>query len=164
PGHFRFLCHGEKVLHLEISLGYQNRGVERRLLGGPDRRSLVISESIAGDTVVGHALCHCRVVDALCGTRISARAMTLRGVALEPYRTFIRTASSASRTSRWPHSTLPTSRRGPRCAASRPNGRSSSSSTVSRPTRKGGSYRRAGPSRPRPGASSSRNRGVARSP
>ena len=29
PGHFRFQCHGENVFHLEISLGYQHRGVER---------------------------------------------------------------------------------------------------------------------------------------
>ena len=29
PGHFRFQCHGEKVFHLEISLGYQHRGIER---------------------------------------------------------------------------------------------------------------------------------------
>ena len=35
PGHFRFQCHGEEVLHLEISLGYQHRGVERALRGGP---------------------------------------------------------------------------------------------------------------------------------
>src|SRR5213078_4852579 len=31
PGHFRFQCHGEEVFHLEISLGYQHRGVERAL-------------------------------------------------------------------------------------------------------------------------------------
>ena len=37
PGHFRFQCHGETVYHLEISLGYQHRGVERALVGGPDR-------------------------------------------------------------------------------------------------------------------------------
>ena len=35
PGHFRFQCHGEQVLHLEISLGYQHRGVERALRGRP---------------------------------------------------------------------------------------------------------------------------------
>ena len=35
PGHFRFQCHGETVYHLEISLGYQHRGVERALVGGP---------------------------------------------------------------------------------------------------------------------------------
>ncbi len=33
PGHFRFQCHGEEVFHLEISLGYQHRGVERALRG-----------------------------------------------------------------------------------------------------------------------------------
>ena len=31
PGHFRFQCHGEQVFHLEISLGYQHRGIERAL-------------------------------------------------------------------------------------------------------------------------------------
>ena len=32
PGHFRFMCHGEKVYDLEIMLGYQNRDVEDMLL------------------------------------------------------------------------------------------------------------------------------------
>ena len=32
PGHFRFQCHGEEVFHLEISLGYQHRGIEAALL------------------------------------------------------------------------------------------------------------------------------------
>ena len=39
PGHFRFQCHGEHVFHLEISLGYQHRGVERALVGGPTKRT-----------------------------------------------------------------------------------------------------------------------------
>ncbi len=39
PGHFRFQCHGEEVFHLEISLGYQHRGIERALIGGPDKRT-----------------------------------------------------------------------------------------------------------------------------
>ncbi len=83
PGHFRFLCHGEKVFHLEISLGYQHRGAERRFLHGPDKRSLVLAESIAGDTVIGHAYSHCRIRDALGGILVSARAMAIRGIALE---------------------------------------------------------------------------------
>jgi Ni,Fe-hydrogenase III large subunit len=36
PGHFRFQCHGEDVLHLEIELGYQHRGIERALVGIAD--------------------------------------------------------------------------------------------------------------------------------
>ena len=40
PGHFRFQCHGEQVYHLEISLGYQHRGVEGTLAGGPNKRTI----------------------------------------------------------------------------------------------------------------------------
>ena len=83
PGHFRFLCHGETVFHLEISLGYQHRGVERRLVGGPDARSLVTTESIAGDTVIGHAYAHCRVIEGLSGVTTTSRGAAIRCVALE---------------------------------------------------------------------------------
>ncbi len=83
PGHFRFLCHGETVFHLEISLGYQHRGIERRLLGGPDAASLTMMESVAGDTVIGHAYAHCRVLEGLSGTTTGARAAALRCIALE---------------------------------------------------------------------------------
>jgi Ni,Fe-hydrogenase III large subunit len=83
PGHFRFLCHGEEVFHLEISLGYQNRGIERRLIGGPDKRSLLVAESIAGDTVIGHAYTYARVVESLSDAKTSARATAIRSIALE---------------------------------------------------------------------------------
>ena len=83
PGHFRFQCHGERVFHLEIVLGYQHRGVEAALRGGPDRRSLAIAESIAGDTSVGHGLAYVKAVEALSGFAPPARAMALRGIALE---------------------------------------------------------------------------------
>jgi Ni,Fe-hydrogenase III large subunit len=55
PGHFRFICNGEQILHLEIQLGYQHRGVEQLFL---DRTKLlqrtILAESIAGDSVIGH--------------------------------------------------------------------------------------------------------------
>lgn len=83
PGHFRFQCHGEQVLHLEIALGYQHRGVERLLEGGPGPRSLALAESIAGDTAIGHGLAYCRAVEALASTEAPPRASYLRGIALE---------------------------------------------------------------------------------
>ncbi|MBI3270264.1 MAG: NADH-quinone oxidoreductase subunit C [Planctomycetes bacterium] len=83
PGHFRFQCHGENVFHLEIMLGYQHRGVERALVGGPTKRTLHYMETLAGDTSIGHALAHCMLVEAMSGTRVPARAHALRGVALE---------------------------------------------------------------------------------
>ena len=83
PGHFRFQCHGEHVFHLEISLGYQHRGVERRLVGGPDKRTIHYMETLAGDTTVGHATAYCYLVEALGRGRATARGHALRGVALE---------------------------------------------------------------------------------
>lgn len=83
PGHFRFQCHGEQVFHLEIVLGYQHRGVEQAMVGGPHRRSIHYAETLAGDTTIAHATAYCRVVEALAGCRETARSQTLRGVALE---------------------------------------------------------------------------------
>lgn len=83
PGHFRFQCHGEQVFHLEISLGYQHRGVERALIGGPDKRTIHYFETLSGDTTVGHATAYCQAVEALSRTRAPARALALRAIGLE---------------------------------------------------------------------------------
>ncbi len=83
PGHFRFQCHGEEVLHLEISLGYQHRGIERALAGGPHPRTIHHMETLAGDTTIGHALAYGQALEALAGCRVPARAQALRAVALE---------------------------------------------------------------------------------
>ncbi len=68
PGHFRFICNGEQILHLEIQLGYQHRGVEQLYL---DRKKLlqrtILSESIAGDSVVGHTTAFACLWESLCG-------------------------------------------------------------------------------------------------
>jgi Ni,Fe-hydrogenase III large subunit len=83
PGHFRFQAHGEQVLFLEIMLGYQHRGVER-LLEGVDRdRAVLVAESIAGDTVIGHAGACCGAIEALARCRKTPRGQTARGIALE---------------------------------------------------------------------------------
>jgi Ni,Fe-hydrogenase III large subunit len=83
PGHFRFQCHGEHVFHLEIALGYQHRGIERVLIGGPTAKTIHIMETVAGDTTIGHSLAHAQAVEALTGTKVPARAHVLRGIALE---------------------------------------------------------------------------------
>ena len=83
PGHFRFQCFGEEVLHLEISLGYQHRGVEKMLLGGPHPVTLKQMETVAGDTTIGHGLAYAMNVEALAGARVPARAHAIRGIATE---------------------------------------------------------------------------------
>jgi Ni,Fe-hydrogenase III large subunit len=83
PGHFRFQCHGEEVLHLEIELGYQHRGVERALLGGPNKRTIHYTETLSGDTTVGHTLAYCRAIEGLSHTPMPYRAQVVRAIALE---------------------------------------------------------------------------------
>ena len=83
PGHFRFQCAGEEVIHLEIGLGYQHRGIERALTGGPHRVTMSQMEAVAGDTTIGHATAHASVMEALAGTEAPLRAQWLRAIALE---------------------------------------------------------------------------------
>jgi Ni,Fe-hydrogenase III large subunit len=83
PGHFRFQCHGEEVFHLEIALGYQHRGIEAALAGGPGKRTIGWMETLAGDTTIGHTVAYCQGLERLAGIQPSARAEALRGIALE---------------------------------------------------------------------------------
>jgi Ni,Fe-hydrogenase III large subunit len=83
PGHFRFQCQGETVHHLEIQLGYQHRGAEALLVKSSPARRLVVAESIAGDTSVGHALAYCMAVEALENVEPPLYAHAVRGIALE---------------------------------------------------------------------------------
>ncbi|PKO26359.1 MAG: hydrogenase [Betaproteobacteria bacterium HGW-Betaproteobacteria-5] len=83
PGHFRFMCLGEKVHHLEIQLGYQHRGVEALLLRRPPMALASIVESICGDSSVAYAWGYCAAVEALSNSPVSLETDLLRGIALE---------------------------------------------------------------------------------
>ena len=83
PGHFRFQCAGEEVLHLEIALGYQHRGIESALVGGPHRATMSQMEAVSGDATIAHATAHATLLEALAGTEAPLRAQWLRAVALE---------------------------------------------------------------------------------
>ncbi len=83
PGHFRFQCHGEYVFNLEINLGYQRRGVEEMIIRSGLNKGIILSESAAGDTVMGHALAHVRAMESLSGANVSLRAQVIRAMAEE---------------------------------------------------------------------------------
>lgn len=97
PGYFRFICNGEKVLHLEIQLGYQHRGVERlfvekqRLL----QRS-VLSEGISGDTVIGHSLAWAGLAESLAGVHTNKELAAERIIALELERIAVHIGDTAA--------------------------------------------------------------------
>lgn len=83
PGHFRFQCHGELVYNLEISLGYQHRGIEKLLLQANPNQRIILSESIAGDTTIGHTFAHCNSIESLSQAQLSLRADGVRTIAAE---------------------------------------------------------------------------------
>jgi len=92
PGHFRFLCNGEQILHLEIQLGYQHRGMEQLFL---DKKKMLqratLAENIAGDTVVGHTTTFSHIWESLCGFEASPDIDLARTLALELERIAIHT-------------------------------------------------------------------------
>jgi Ni,Fe-hydrogenase III large subunit len=83
PGHFRFMCLGETVHHLEIQLGYQHRGVEALLRAQDPRRATPLVETIAGDASVAHAWAHADAVEALAGLAPPPALELSRGIGLE---------------------------------------------------------------------------------
>ena len=93
PGHFRFMCHGEKVYHLEIQLGYQHRGVEALLLRRPAGSLTPLVESICGDSVVAYAWAHCAAVESLSGLTTDRAVQASRAIGLELERIAIHLAT-----------------------------------------------------------------------
>lgn len=97
PGHFRFICNGEKVLHLEIQLGYQHRGIEKLLTeSGSGLRSALLAENIAGDTAVGHGLAHAQLEESLALAEPSDALQAERCIALELERIAVHIGDTAA--------------------------------------------------------------------
>lgn len=92
PGHFRFICNGEQILHLEIQLGYQHRGVETLFLQKNNLlQRATLAENIAGDTVIGHSTAFANLWESLCGFEPSRQLQIERAFALENERIAIHT-------------------------------------------------------------------------
>ena len=82
PGHFRFMCHGEKVYDLEIMLGYQNRGSENLFLKSKNFNNR-LAESICGDSVIAYNLAYSQLMETLSDTQVSNKSQIIRRIALE---------------------------------------------------------------------------------
>jgi Ni,Fe-hydrogenase III large subunit len=83
PGHFRFMCLGEVVHHLEIQLGYQHRGAEPMLLARDPRRLAPLVETLAGDSSVAHAWAWAAALEALAGQEPEEGRDASRALGLE---------------------------------------------------------------------------------
>lgn len=92
PGHFRFICNGEQILHLEIQLGYQHRGIEQFFL---EKKKLLqritLAENIAGDSVIGHTVAFVNLWESLCNFHPGRDLQLIRTLALELERVAVHT-------------------------------------------------------------------------
>ena len=99
PGAFRFICNGERVLHLEIALGYQHRGVEHAFAATDNRlRQVLLAESIAGDSAVAHSTAFVETLEKL-AVQPRSRSYALeceRAVALELERMAVQIADTGA--------------------------------------------------------------------
>jgi len=97
PGHFRFICNGEQILHLEIQLGYQHRGIEQLFL---QKQKLLerstLAENIAGDTTVGHSTAFSNLWESICDFESVYFLDYSRTLALELERIAIHTGDLAA--------------------------------------------------------------------
>jgi Ni,Fe-hydrogenase III large subunit len=97
PGHFRFICNGEKVLHLEIQLGYQHRGIEMLLVEkSSNLKKCIVCDNIAGDTSVAHALAHSQLMESLGGLEVSDALQIERCIGLELERIAVHIGDTAA--------------------------------------------------------------------
>lgn len=92
PGHFRFICNGEQILHLEIQLGYQHRGIEQLFI---EKKKLLqritLAENIAGDSVAGHTVAFVNLWESLCRYKPGRDLQLSRTIALELERIAVHT-------------------------------------------------------------------------
>jgi Ni,Fe-hydrogenase III large subunit len=92
PCHFRFICNGEQILHLEIQTGYQHRGIEQLFI---EKKKLLqratLAENIAGDMVAGHTVAFVNLWESLCGYEAPKNLQLAHTIALELERIAIHT-------------------------------------------------------------------------
>ena len=83
PGHFRFMCRGEKIDHLEIQLGYQHRGIEKLMCRNNICSKRVLAESICSDSAVINSYLYFNILEKAFNITVPERAEAIRTIAAE---------------------------------------------------------------------------------
>lgn len=97
PGLFEFTCVGERVQKLDITLGFQHRGIEKLIVEAANRGDgltmMCLAEQVAGDTTVANAMAMAQILE--CGD-CAEIVLKEREVALELERVAINTGDVAA--------------------------------------------------------------------
>ena len=81
--HFLLETVGEDVIHTITRFFYKYRAVEKIAEGQNVGRVLLLAERFSGTAAFAHALGFCQAIEAICGTKVPARARALRTVLAE---------------------------------------------------------------------------------
>lgn len=87
PAHLRLTLDGERILRLELLLGYAHRGIVRVMRGRPLAEAARMAARIDAESTVAHQIAHARAVEAASGWHVPARAVELRTAMAELERT-----------------------------------------------------------------------------
>jgi Ni,Fe-hydrogenase III large subunit/Ni,Fe-hydrogenase III component G len=83
PGHFRFRMHGEEVEHLDVTLFYTHRGLEKRAEGEPVTTAMALAQQACGMCTVSHAWSYAQAVEQIMGLEIPLYAQLVRMLVAE---------------------------------------------------------------------------------
>lgn len=86
PGHFRFQVVGEKILNLEVRLGYTHKGTERLFEGKPVGLGTIWAESVSGDMSVAGSVAYAHAVERALELPVRPEDETVRGLLMETER------------------------------------------------------------------------------
>lgn len=83
PEHFRLYVEGERVVDLEVEIGYNHRGIEKLSEGKTWDQVPFLVERICGICSTSHPMAYCLAVEDLVGCEIPERAQLIRVVVCE---------------------------------------------------------------------------------
>ncbi|MHB8352646.1 MAG: hydrogenase large subunit, partial [Thermoplasmata archaeon] len=83
PGHFRFQVVGERILRLEVRLGYTHKGTERLMEGQAAHRGTIWAESVSGDMSLAGAMAYAQAIERAWELQVPPSEENDRGLLLE---------------------------------------------------------------------------------
>ena len=83
PGRFQLAVVGEKVLRLEVRLGYTHKGVAKRFEALAQCDAHRLAAHLCGDSTVAFSWAYCAALESIAASTPSPRALVLRALALE---------------------------------------------------------------------------------
>ncbi len=87
-GVYHLHTYGERILSVEIDLGYKHRAIETSMAGATIEEGLRWAEAVCGSFAFAHSLAYCRAVESSLGIEVGRADRRLRLIGLELERVY----------------------------------------------------------------------------